>query len=455
MLIPPSSSSAAVAGAATNIVIVGAGIVGNSIAYFLSLQSQSQSQSHIITLIDPVGIAPCASGKAGGFLAKDWRDGTPLQELQQKGFDLHDQLANELLGPTKNIDYRRLTCKSVSIVEQQDQQDQQQQSTKRKNKPPPSNRKSNTLEWADKGVTGSSSMGDETTIAQVHPKKLCQELWNISESNGCILKIGKVVKILHDKNDDGSSSNTSSSSSSSSGSRIIHSVELEDGTSIKADKVVIACGPWSEQARFWFSSINENDDDYSLKDVLPEITGVKCPSVMIPSPKVVLSEAVFFEAEEGTFLGNAALEVYPRPDGDAYVNGFEAHEAVIVTEEPGKEIVELEAVSNLEDAMRRSTTFMDGTSTTIQAHTKQVCYWPETPDGYPILDQIPGFEGVAYMACGHSVWGILQGPISGKAMAELILTGQSTTIDLSPFKFDRPMMDSSSSSSSSSSSDSF
>jgi len=58
--------------------------------------------------LDPVGIAPAASGKAGGFLAKDWSDGTPIQELQRRSFDLHAEQA-KVLGES-NIDYRRLEC---------------------------------------------------------------------------------------------------------------------------------------------------------------------------------------------------------------------------------------------------------------------------------------------------------------------------------------------------------
>ena len=37
------------------------------------------------------------------------------------------------------------------------------------------------------------------------------------------------------------------------------------------------------------------------------------------------------------------------------------------------------------------------------------------------------------MATGHSVWGILNAPATGEAMAELILDGVASTVDLSPF----------------------
>ena len=37
------------------------------------------------------------------------------------------------------------------------------------------------------------------------------------------------------------------------------------------------------------------------------------------------------------------------------------------------------------------------------------------------------------MAAGHSVWGILNAPATGEALAELIAEGVARTIDLTPF----------------------
>ena len=45
-----------------------------------------------------------------------------------------------------------------------------------------------------------------------------------------------------------------------------------------------------------------------------------------------------------------------------------------------------------------------------------------TQDGLPLIGAIPGARG-AYVATGHSVWGILNAPATGEAMAELILDG--------------------------------
>jgi len=45
---------------------------------------------------------------------------------------------------------------------------------------------------------------------------------------------------------------------------------------------------------------------------------------------------------------------------------------------------------------------------------------------------VPGVDG-AYVATGHSVWGMLNAPATGEAMSELILDGAAQRVDLAPF----------------------
>ena len=56
-----------------------------------------------------------------------------------------------------------------------------------------------------------------------------------------------------------------------------------------------------------------------------------------------------------------------------------------------------------------------------------------TPDAHPIVDEIA--DGV-YAACGFSGHGFMQSPAVGRAVAELILRGESS-IDLSPYALER------------------
>ncbi len=59
-----------------------------------------------------------------------------------------------------------------------------------------------------------------------------------------------------------------------------------------------------------------------------------------------------------------------------------------------------------------------------------------TPDWHPILDALPGIEG-AYCAVGFSGHGFKMSPIVGQLMAERIVDGQATTLDISSLCFSR------------------
>jgi 2-polyprenyl-6-methoxyphenol hydroxylase-like FAD-dependent oxidoreductase len=82
------------------ILVLGGGVIGTSIAYRLALRGAD------VTVLERSAIACAASGKAGGFLARDWCDGTPLMHLARRSFELHAELAEDLGG---DWGYRRLT----------------------------------------------------------------------------------------------------------------------------------------------------------------------------------------------------------------------------------------------------------------------------------------------------------------------------------------------------------
>ena len=59
-----------------------------------------------------------------------------------------------------------------------------------------------------------------------------------------------------------------------------------------------------------------------------------------------------------------------------------------------------------------------------------------TPDWHPILDRVPGVEGL-YCMVGFSGHGFKLAPAIGQAMAELVLDGQASSVDLTPLRFSR------------------
>lgn len=58
-----------------------------------------------------------------------------------------------------------------------------------------------------------------------------------------------------------------------------------------------------------------------------------------------------------------------------------------------------------------------------------------TPDGLPILDRLPGVEGV-YCAAGFSGQDVQLAPLTGQLLADLILSGEAGS-DLAPFRLAR------------------
>jgi sarcosine oxidase subunit beta len=59
-----------------------------------------------------------------------------------------------------------------------------------------------------------------------------------------------------------------------------------------------------------------------------------------------------------------------------------------------------------------------------------------TPDWHPIIDRLPGVEG-AYCAAGFSGHGFKMSPIVGQLVAELVVDGQASTLDITPLRLAR------------------
>src|SRR5262249_36439338 len=150
------------------------------------------------------------------------------------------------------------------------------------------------------------------------------------------------------------------------------------------------------------------------------------PSTPVPPPFL----SVDFPPATGERL---APEVYPRPDGEVYLCGLS--EEVSLPESP-------ELVQPRPDAgplLQQIAATLSSSLAGLTPQRVQACYRPVTEDGLPFLGQVPGVTG-AYLATGHSCWGILNAPASGLAMAELIVDGQAHSVDLTPFAVRRTTM---------------
>jgi glycine/D-amino acid oxidase-like deaminating enzyme len=78
-----------------SVVILGAGVIGLSTAYYISTSSQPPANIYVLDS-SPI-LFQCASGRAAGFIAKDWFNSS-LSELGELSFRLHRELSDRFNG---------------------------------------------------------------------------------------------------------------------------------------------------------------------------------------------------------------------------------------------------------------------------------------------------------------------------------------------------------------------
>jgi glycine/D-amino acid oxidase-like deaminating enzyme len=351
------------------VLICGGGVIGASIAYYLSCRGAEA------IVIERTGLACAASGKSGGFLALDWCDGSPLEGLARRSFALHASLPERIGG---DWGYRRLATYGGFASAQ---------GGGRRGRP------ASIVNWVCDGVVVDRRLGSTDTTAQVHPRAFTAAMMHAAEAQGARLRLGQVTGIVR----------------GSSGARVT-GTEV-DGETIEADAVVIAMGPWSILAAQWLS--------------LPPVFGLKGHSLVFETGAKVPAEALFLEYQEASG-GVQGPEVFPRTDGTTYVCAISSQSPLPI--DPANVAPDPGAIERLQAMCARLSPALGE----AKVLASQACHRPVTQDGLPLIGRIPGLDG-AYVATGHSVWGILNAPATGEAVAELILDGAASTVDLAPF----------------------
>ena len=351
------------------VLICGGGVIGASIAYFLSRRGASA------IVVEGTGLACAASGKSGGFLALDWCDGSPLEALARRSFDLHARLADEVDGERG---YRRLDAFGGLAGSRRHRRHRDHRYD---------------IDWLSAGVRVEQRLGSTDSTAQLHPALFTAAMMRAAQARGAELRLGRVTGVVRPGD-----------------AKRVTGIVV-DGRTIEGDAVVIAMGPWSILAAQWLP--------------LPAVFGLKGHSLLFETGARLAAEALFIEYREP----NGAIhspELFPRSDGATYVCGISSQSPLPV--DPGEVTPDPGAIERLHAMCRELSPVL----ASAKVLATQACYRPITRDGLPLIGRAPGVEG-AYVATGHSVWGMLNAPATGEAIAELIVDGAAHTIDLSPF----------------------
>ncbi len=195
-----------------------------------------------------------------------------------------------------------------------------------------------------------------------------------------------------------------------SGGRV-WAVVTEQGV-VETPVVVVAAGPWS---RRFLSGPAGISIDLPLNTVRHQVATVTRP--------------IDQWADHPT-VGDIAQSFSFRPEGTGLtLVGFGEDEAEVDTYNQG---VDLAGVADvMERLIRRMPQMADSYFRGGWSGLFTV-----TPDWHPILDRVPGVEGL-YCAVGFSGHGFKLSPAIGQGMAELIVEGEARVVDLAPLRYSR------------------
>ncbi|KAK6005665.1 hypothetical protein QM012_007307 [Aureobasidium pullulans] len=385
-------------------VILGAGIIGVSTAYYLS-QSKPGSSIHLID--SSPELFASASGKAGGFLAADWY-GPASAPLGLLSFKLHKQLADEHDGAQK-WGYSRSTGASFAESEE------------------PVGEEAREGEWLENGrsraeVAGSHEFvegegpawltrrkGDGydvisagETVAQVDPLRLSHFLLNECRKRGVhVHQPASPISVSTDTNNTITSLN----------------IKQDDGseTQIPCTSLLLTCGAWTPKV---FDTLFPSS---TLKLPISPYAG---HSIVISSPNWTSTHeqngchAIFSTSSSGF-----SPELISRIGGEIYIAGLNDG-AIPLPDLATEAKIEASAIAELKKTAQR----MCGIpGHEIEVLTEGLCFRPVTPRGEPILCKVEEkrlggvkSQGGMFVAAGHGPWGISLSLGTGLVMSEMI-----------------------------------
>ncbi|KAK7742754.1 hypothetical protein SLS63_000320 [Diaporthe eres] len=384
-------------------VILGAGIIGVSTAYYLS----KHQPGNTIHLVEPSPeLFASASGYAGGFLARDWF-GTGVSSLAALSFDEHKRLA-ELHDGASKWGYSRSTSLSYTAASQiRGKKSQRGEDWLRFG----TSRADAASAFASNGSDGHSVLppwlrredgdtvrpiGDDRTTAQVEPFQLCHFLLKQCLENGVQLsQNAKAIAIMKDVRDELSSIR-------------IADVQSSTETDVPCTRLIITAGH----------------------------------SLVLKSPRWTAEmENRGCHALYATSKTGFSPEIFSRRGGQIYVAGLNT-DAIplprLATEKP----ISSEAINELKKVAVKLLGPEGGTVDDLEVVREGLCFRPVTPYGTPIISRIDDEhleEGIAtradaaggvFLAAGHGPWGISLSLGTGKVLAEMA-QGRRISADVS------------------------
>lgn len=366
-----------------DVLIVGGGIIGCSIAYFLRKHGVE------VIALEKGDIGKQASSAAAGLLAplRPLAPYDPFKALQLASLARFAAFVPELEAASGiNVSYERTGTLRLLPVEKIAHVNTWAEAWRRAGyhievlTPEETYRREPLL---TPGIHGAISIADES---QVVPKQMVEAYAQAALNLGALLYTHTEGVALQ---------------RAATGNRIT-GIWTKQGDLLIADQFIIAAGAWSARCGTWL------DVTLPVRPVRGELLALKQPSP--PVEHIIFDEGII---DEDIYLA-------PKPNGTLVVGATKA-DAGFDTSVSEEGALHLHTIA---------TQIMPAL-----AHYSTQRMWaglrPKTPDSRPLLGPIPSWENVI-IASGHGGFGILLSVITGSTISELVTTGQIPEI-IRPF----------------------
>ncbi|CAK7203774.1 hypothetical protein SEUCBS139899_006521 [Sporothrix eucalyptigena] len=411
-------------------VIIGAGIVGVSTAYYLS--QNGAADVHLVETTDKLFAS--ASGYAGGFLARDWH-AQATASLAALSFDQHAALAKKYDGAIR-WGYALSTALSYGVpgtaeddVRWQGRrgEDWLRQGTSRSTSAPTTEALSSKTDARTPGWLHRKQgdrvdvLADDGTAGQVEPAPFCQFLLDTCRAHGVQLhQPARVVAVEKD------------------GEGKLASVTLDEGGKkavLPCTKLVITAGAWTPRV------FEELFPAEAAKRPLP-VSNYAGHSLVVKANGATADTNNCF----ALFAAGGSLkycpEIFGRVNGTLYLAGLNSS-AMPLPERAS----DAEPDQTLLDDLKATCRKVLG-SDDYEVLRTGLCHRPATPWGAPLvlrlLDEqlaetskeqsVVGGSGGVFVSAGHGPWGISMGPGTGMVLAELV-QGRPLSADINQLGF--------------------
>ena len=358
-----------IAGPSPDVAVIGAGIVGCSIAYYLSRAGAD------VTLVERLGVAGGASGNSAGGLNPLEGDHIPgpLAELSIWSYRLHLDLWRQLPEDTSVAFSERIVPWIRIALSENDLPDLQRSFR------------------AFSRVPGfSARMLDSKQVLEIEPRISDAILGGVyMYGNAAVDSRCLTLALMTAAEERGARFVWAAGRPEPKVSRASLGV-VAGSEKIAAGTVVVAAGPWSGRA-------------LELAGVRLPIRPVKGEILRIDPPGPMYRQDIAYPGGEA----------HPKPDGLVWIGA--------TAEEDGFDTRVTDAARRTltADAVRAIPSLADST-----VALQTACLRPTTSDGLPAIGRVGGRHDL-YVATGGGKKGVLLGPAMGRAIADLILDGHT------------------------------